>query len=134
MESWKSGRSELPELQICEGIPLLTEAIMKAYDDQSEIGWYHAPIGRLAKSWRHCMRKCLQDDEHTDGKIEGCARDMVQNMWSMMLSLWRKRNDLEHGCDAFYSKADIQTMIEIVIACYDKFSSDVDNNENGFSK
>ena len=80
------------------------------------------------------MRQYLQDDEHTDGKIEGCARDMVQNMWSMMLSLWRKRNDSEHGCDAFYSKADIQTMTEIVVACYDKFSSNVDNNEKWIFK
>ena len=75
------------------------------------------------------MRSCFIDDEYKEGKVEGCIRDLVQNMWSMMLRLWRKRNDLEHGSKSFYSKADIDTMNEIVDICYEKFSSNAERSD-----
>ena len=75
------------------------------------------------------MRICFRDDVHAEGKVDGCARNLVQNLWSMMLTLWRKRNDLEHGKESFYSKADIKTMIEIVNTCYEKFSANAENSD-----
>ena len=129
MENWRQGNTNRPELRPNVDQPLMTNAIIHAYEEQTEIGWYHISIGRIARSWRGCMRLCFIDDEHKEGKVEGCIRDLVQNMWSMMLRLWRKRNDLEHGSKSFYSKADIDTMNEIVDICYEKFSSNAERSD-----
>ena len=60
-----------------------------------------------------------------DGRAEGCVRSMIENIWKMMLNLWKLRNDIEHGDDTMFSTRDIGIMAELVDELYEQFSSTV---------
>ena len=104
----------------------LSDLLKVAYENQNEIGWYHFHLGRLSKHWKRCIRLCYDnDDEKADGRAEGSIRSMIENIWKMMLNLWKIRNEIEHGDDMMYSTRDIGIMAEVVDELYYRFSSTV---------
>ena len=135
METWSDGGTIVacPELPV-DGDPMgreLSDLLKVAYDNQNEIGWYHFHLGRLSKHWKRCIRKCYDnDDEKAEGKAEGSIRSMVENIWKMMLNLWKIRNDIEHGDDMMYSTRDIGIMAEVVDELYYRFSSTVKQEDS----
>mmetsp|Transcript_14820 Transcript_14820/g.14283 ORF Transcript_14820/g.14283 Transcript_14820/m.14283 type:complete len:130 (-) Transcript_14820:439-828(-) len=125
MQLWRNGEDGRPELPQSES-EILNVALQVAYDEQSSTGWNHLCVGRIAVAWQRCIMMSLRNstgdnndgdnqndesngdntdeaEEHTDGKLVGCIRDLVVNIWSMMLRMRRKRNYLIHGNDSTFS-------------------------------
>jgi len=126
MESWRNGRrDDHVELTEVDGRDDITMAIRSAYKKQSEIGWQHFHLGRLTTEWKRCMRLCYpDDDEKSDGRAAGCIRNLIENLWRMMLNVWKARNDAEHGTKLCHSARDIKIMHDIVDEIvYDKYQA-----------
>jgi len=68
------------------------------------------------------MRLCYPDnDEKSDGRAAGCIRNLIENLWRMMLNVWKARNDAEHGTNLCHSARDIKIIHDLVDEIYDKY-------------
>ena len=134
MESWSTKRELVrrPDLLSIndENNREMSRMLDTAYNNQNDIGWYHLFLGRMSKEWKSCIRMGYDDDDvKADGKAEACIRSVIKNMWTMMLKLWKVRNDVEHGNNVMCSKRDIAILHEIVDELYENFSNAVENND-----
>ena len=127
METWSNTktivrRPDLPNINN-ETNRAMSTMLTKAYDNQNDIGWNHFFLGRLSKEWKMCIRMCYDDDDiKSDGKADGCVRSIIENIWKMMLRLWKIRNDVEHGDNIMCSKRNIIILLEIVDELYGRFA------------
>ena len=134
MEEWCSNRSivrrpELPTINEHQN-PELSRLVDVAYNNQNVIGWYHFCLGRISKEWKMCIRKWYDvNDEKANGKAEGCTRAIIENIWKMMLKLWKVRNDVEHGNNMMCSNRDMKILLEIVDELYRRFSAIAENDD-----
>ena len=100
--------------------------IIRAFQDQTKIGWNHFALGRLARTWKQCFVKNFRDDQYPEEKAESAMKSMVEELWSMTLTVWKRRNDVEHGDNSVYSKQDLRMMADII----DRIYSDIKENVN----
>ena len=101
-----------------------------AFAEQSEIGWKHFLLGRIATSWKPVLAAGINVDEKRSGKIEAAARCLVESLWSLMLKMWKHRNELEHGKHSVYSTQDIKAILSLVDLLYNKYDGNALEDEN----
>ena len=92
----------------------LERNLKQACIDQTLIGWNHFALGRIAKSWKDCFLLGYTNDPYPAAKADAAMKSMVEALWKMMLTTWRRRNDVEHGDNMIYSKQDIKMITEVI--------------------
>ena len=66
----------------------------------------------------------MVDKQKLYGMILGCLKSSVEELWSMVLRVWTKRNECEHGKKISYSVKDMEMTKKMVQELYER-------NENG---
>ena len=54
---------------------------------------------------------------------------MVEELWSMTLTVWKRRNDVEHGDNSVYSKQDLRMMADIIDRIYSNTKENVNEDD-----
>jgi hypothetical protein len=92
-----------------------------AVNDQSKIGWRHILCGRIAKSLINAMNRHYESQEISSFLYNGnrWAKKLLQNIWSIMLELWKTRNNIIYHTTQLASVEHLRAQLEPKVrSCY----------------
>ena len=90
IHAWMHSKT-LPE--ISQKTHPVHKLVQEAYDDQTTIGWRHAIRGRISKKWSAAQK--LHNESRGTERRQGNI--IIWLIWTAMDSLWKERNNMEHG-------------------------------------
>ena len=130
LKSW-SEEEEIPDLEELRrsDIPQ-AEKIITAFQEQTKIGWKHFALGRVTKIWKQLFIDNFRKDNYPEEKAEAAMKALVEALWAMMLTVWKKRNDVEHGENLAYSKKDLRMIDEIIDKIYMEIKNKVSEKDS----
>ena len=130
LKSW-SEEEEIPDLEELRrsDIPQ-AEKIITAFQEQTKIGWKHFALGRVTKIWKQLFIDNFRKDNYPEEKAEAAMKALVEALWAMMLTVWKKRNDVEHGENLAYSKKDLRIIDEIIDKIYIEIKNKVSEKDS----
>jgi hypothetical protein len=89
--------------------PNASRDLIKAFNQQTEIGWRHVMKGRLASAWGSFINHQHNNNEPIDptglksrpyiNHAEKWGQGIVVIIWNHVLQIWNARNQSEHGAD-----------------------------------
>jgi ribonuclease HI len=98
LKSWLY-KLPMPDLQIL--IPEASNALKKAVQEQSNLGWDHWFKGRLTSSWGILYNNDLNNTNHgmRNETAEKWSRQIIEKTLDFVLSSWTIRNEQEHSTE-----------------------------------
>jgi hypothetical protein len=109
----------------------VTKPWREGIEDQNKIGWRQIYYGRIAKKLIQAMDQHYRKVNANEFKYSGerWARQLIQNIWDVVLALWQTRNDTIHQTEARQQeKQRIEKMEKRVRRCYN-FKEELQHGE-----
>lgn len=94
------------------------EILVKAFQEQTNIGWKHFLVGRVAKGWSEYMAQRIPDGTMKDGLLRVFGKTLVESVWKFTLNGWKFRNEEVHGRHEPHSKRDVLSLRKCVEEIY----------------
>ena len=96
VQAWLDNKAP-PKIHIL--IPNASTHLIKAYEQQTEIGWDHFVRGRLSIQWSYLCQHYLDQHNISSTKMtsDRWGRQLISINWESVLKLWERRNIEEHG-------------------------------------
>ena len=101
------------------------EALVRAFNAQTEIGWEHFLTGRVAKEWSEFYSRRVEEATLRDGLTKAFGRTLINSVWIFTLQVWKRRNESVHGSSGRYSARDETALRKCVVEIYDHLQRQV---------
>jgi hypothetical protein len=92
-----------------------------AVNDQSRIGWRHILSGRISKSLINAMTRHYESQDLSPFTYNGnrWAKKLLQTIWTIMLELWKTRNNIIYHSTQLASEDHLRAQLEPKVRrCY----------------
>jgi hypothetical protein len=102
-------------------IPSVSRKWKIAVQEQSRIGWRHILCGRISKSLISEMNKHYESQDLSAYIYNGnrWAKKLLQNIWTVMLELWKTRNNIIYNTNRQAAEERLREQLEPKIrSCY----------------
>jgi hypothetical protein len=99
LNAWLNNET-VPDIK--KELPNATNNIIKAYNEQSEIGWNQIFRGRISMQWGYIVNTSIEHSKDKQNKTKNMAaemwgREVLTTVFNTILEMWAERNKIEHG-------------------------------------